>query len=333
MIIRWYHIFFRFVQILDQTLPILEPDFNFEDQQSRQLSYTWIGHSTAVVRLDGVTILTDPIFSERASISQMIGPARYRRAAVSVKELPQINAVVISHNHYDHLDYDSVAALNKRFGTSLHWFVPLGLSQWIRDVGCANVVELDWWHQSCLPSHSDVQFIMTPAQHWSRRGAFDECKTLWGSWTIIGPEHRFFFSGDTGYCSVFEQIGQMYGPFDLAAIPIGAYEPRWFMAGATRQSRRSRPNACRPQEQTKCGHSLGNVRSGAWGQWSVQSIQIYFNLLYSLLSFKPYLEPPQKLRDALKKRNLNESQFIALSHGKTIDIWLTSTLFVYSLIN
>ena len=216
-------------------------------------------------------------------MSQLIGPRRYRRAAVSVNELPEINAVLISHNHYDHLDYDSVVALNNRFGASLHWFVPLGLSQWIRDVGIVNVVELDWWQQSCVPSHADVQFIMTPAQHWSRRGAFDVCKTLWGSWTIIGPQHRFFFSGDTGYCSVFEQIGQMYGPFDLAAIPIGAYEPRWFMAG----------QHVNPEEAVQMHVDLRSKQSVAihWGTFALaHEVSDQYNpykstLIYSILYY------------------------------------------------
>ncbi|CAG2177336.1 unnamed protein product, partial [Oppiella nova] len=134
-------------------------------------------------------------------------------------------------DHYDHLDLGSVQALNTRFGSHLHWFVPSGLKGWMRGaVGVTrNVVELEWWQSARIPSKPDVQFVMTPAQHWTGRGLTDERRVLWGSWAVVGPKHRFFFAGDTAYCPVFKQIGEMYGPFDLAAIPIGAYEPRWLI--------------------------------------------------------------------------------------------------------
>ena len=177
--------------------------------------------------MDGITILTDPIFSNRASFTQLIGPHRYRKPAVTVDGLPKIDAVVISHNHFDHLDSNSIKDLNNRFGSQLFWFVPLGLSQWMRDVGCVNVIELDWWQSAHIPKAPEVKFVLTPAQHMSGRYFFDANKTLWGSWTVIGPKHNFYFAGDTGYCPVFKQIGQIYGPFDLAAIPIGAYDPKW----------------------------------------------------------------------------------------------------------
>ena len=243
---------------MDKVLPIVEPDFDFK---SDQMSMTWIGHSTAVIHFDGITILTDPIFSERASMSQMMGPLRYRRAAVTVDQLPKIDAVIISHNHYDHLDLNSVKQLNKRFGQQLYWFVPLNLKNWMEDEGCANVVELDWWQSSFLPHIPNIKLILTPAQHWSRRGAFDERKTLWGSWAIIGPKHKFYFGGDTGYCPAFKQIGEMYGPFDLAAIPIGAYEPRWFMA----------PQHVDPEQAVQIHSDIGSKKSIAihWGTFAL----------------------------------------------------------------
>lgn len=198
--------------------------------------------------MDGVTFITDPIFSERASPSQMVGPKRYRDCPISVNELPVLDAVIISHTHYDHLDLNTVTSLNNRFGTDLRWYVPLGLAGWMSSVGVDNVVELDWWEESFLTPNisthspevvaedqrsgsadSDVTFVFTPAQHWSKRTVSDDNKVLWGSWAVIGPRHRFFFAGDTGFCPVFKQIGAQFGPFDCAAIPIGAYEPRWFM--------------------------------------------------------------------------------------------------------
>ena len=182
--------------------------------------------------MDGLNILTDPVFNDYCGIARMIGVKRYRPVPCTVNELPDIDAVCISHNHYDHLDYTTVCELNSRFENKIHWFVPMGLRQWMRDSGCKNVVELEWWDEHTHPKFTEkskaVKFAFTPAQHWCRRGINDTNKVLWGSWSVIGPRNRFFFAGDTGYHhGVFKQIGKRYGPFDLAAIPIGAYEPRY----------------------------------------------------------------------------------------------------------
>lgn len=209
-------------------MPIQKPIFNPQPPDSG-VNVTWLGHSTTLVQFDNVTLLTDPIFSERASPFQFMGPKRYRNCACNVSELPPIDAVVISHNHYDHLDIDSVKSLNSRFGDKIRWFVPLGLAEWMKGTGVQNVVELNWWESSSISNKSDVLFVFTPAQHWCKRSLFDDNRVLWGSWSVIGPKHRFFFAGDSGYCHGFKQIGEVYGPFDVAAIPIGAYEPRSFM--------------------------------------------------------------------------------------------------------
>nr|XP_051704835.1 N-acyl-phosphatidylethanolamine-hydrolyzing phospholipase D isoform X3 [Oryctolagus cuniculus] len=214
---------------LDKELPVLKPYFVDEPEaagvREAGLRVTWLGHATLLVEMDNLIFLTDPIFSSRASPSQYVGPKRFRRPPCTIAELPPIDAVLISHNHYDHLDYGSVAALNERFGNELRWFVPLGLLDWMQKCGCENVIELDWWEENCVPGHDDVTFVFTPSQHWCKRTLLDENKVLWGSWSVLGPWSRFFFAGDTGYCRAFEEIGKRFGPFDLAAIPIGAYEP------------------------------------------------------------------------------------------------------------
>lgn len=216
---------------LDKELPVLRPYFirDPEDAGVREaaLRVTWLGHATVMVEMDELIFLTDPVFSARASPSQHMGPKRFRRPPCSIGELPRIDAVLISHNHYDHLDYNSVIALNERFGNELRWFVPLGLLDWMQKCGCENVIELDWWEENCVPGHDKVTFVFTPSQHWCKRTLMDDNKVLWGSWSVLGPWNRFFFAGDTGYCSAFEEIGKRFGPFDLAAIPIGAYEPRY----------------------------------------------------------------------------------------------------------
>jgi len=276
-------------QELDKKLPILEPVFNFEPNKA---SITWIGHATVLINLDNVTVLTDPIFSLRASFTQIMGPTRYRRAAIDVNELPEIDAVVISHNHYDHLDYKSVEALNARFGDNLYWFVPLKLADWMRNVGCNNVIELDWWEESSIPTKPNVKFVFTSAQHCTKRSLTDRCKVLWGSWSVIGSTRRFFFAGDTGYCPVFKQIGETYGPFDISAIPIGAYEPPTSLHVDPEQ-------AVQIHKDVKSKFSVGVH----WGTFP--------------FGHEYYLEPPKKLKTALEDQKLSENEFITISHGET----------------
>uniref|UniRef100_A0A673MIV2 N-acyl phosphatidylethanolamine phospholipase D n=1 Tax=Sinocyclocheilus rhinocerous TaxID=307959 RepID=A0A673MIV2_9TELE len=215
-------------EVLDRELPIQEPYFVQRPDQCGQtgpsVRATWLGHATVLVEMEGLVFLTDPMFSQRASPVAFMGPKRYRDPPCTIEQLPRLDAVVISHTHYDHLDADSVAALNARFGSSLRWFVPLGLAEWMQKTGCENVTELDWWVGSRIPGHDNVTFFCTPAQHWCKRTPVDDNKALWGSWTVVGPYCRFFFTGDTGYCSAFKEIGKRFGPFDLAAIPIGAVQ-------------------------------------------------------------------------------------------------------------
>ncbi|KAG4077917.1 hypothetical protein HA402_013851 [Bradysia odoriphaga] len=281
-------------QELNNILPTQKPVFNEEPPESG-VNITWLGHSTTVVQFDNVTFLTDPLFSERASPFQFLGPKRYRSCPCKVDDLPPIDAVVISHNHYDHLDVDSVKSLNSRFGDKIRWFVPLGLASWMKSTGVNNVVELDWWQSGNISHKSDVSFVFTPAQHWCKRGLNDDNRVLWGSWSVIGPKNRFFFAGDTGYCEVFKQIGSVYGPFDVSAIPIGAYAPRGFM----------KPQHVDPEEAVKihidvCSKSTVAVH---WGTFS--------------LAHEHYLEPPKKLKEALKDFKLPEEVFTILMHGET----------------
>jgi len=189
------------------------------------LRVTWIGHATTLLQVDSVTILTDPIFSERSSPIRIAGPRRKVPPVPALAELPPIDAVLISHNHYDHLDKDTI----KKLGNGPHYFVPLFIGKFLRGLGIKreNITELDWWESSIFRG---LEFHCTPTQHFSGRGFHDTNKTLWCSWTVIGENYRFYFGGDTGYFPGFYEIGKRYGPFDLALLPIGAYLPRWFMA-------------------------------------------------------------------------------------------------------
>lgn len=281
---------------LDETLPILKPDKQvLSNPPQSGIRVTWIGHATLLIQMEGLNILTDPIFSSRASFVQIAGPRRYRDPPCTIHDLPVIHAVVISHNHYDHLDYGTVQTLNARFGADTRWFVPLGLASWMHNVGCENVIELDWWDENCIPEHAGVKFVFTPAQHWCARTAIDRNKVLWGSWCIIGPWTRFFFAGDTGYCSVFEQIGTKYGPFDLAALPIGAYEPRWMM----------KSQHVDPQEAVQIHVDIRAKKSVAmhWGTFA--------------LAYEFYLEPPEKLRESLQEKSIPTEDFFTLKHGES----------------
>eukprot|EP00095_Tigriopus_kingsejongensis_P006694 maker-scaffold25_size650667-snap-gene-1.22 protein:Tk06694 transcript:maker-scaffold25_size650667-snap-gene-1.22-mRNA-1 annotation:"n-acyl-phosphatidylethanolamine-hydrolyzing phospholipase d" len=221
-------------QELNQALPVREPYWmsNGPEFARPGIRATWLGHASVLAEVDGTTVLADPIFSERASAVQWAGPQRYRPPACNVSELPaKLDAVVISHTHYDHLDYGSVQALHERYGPKLQWYVPSGVGEFLRDavgVEAKQVHDMVWWQEETLPG-SQTKLVLTPSNHWGRRGIMDENRELWGSWAVIGPQHRFWFGGDTAYCDAFTQIGRHLGPFHLSAIPIGAYYPEWFM--------------------------------------------------------------------------------------------------------
>jgi N-acyl-phosphatidylethanolamine-hydrolysing phospholipase D len=233
---------------LDETLPVRRPVWATESGWSpQQARMTWLGHATVLFELEGSTFLCDPVFSARASAVQLVGPRRYRDAACQARDLPKLTAVLVSHNHYDHLDLNSVKQL-VTLQPDISWFVPSGMAEWMRaNTGVAEgrVKELVWWQEAALAGEGGTNFTvaLTPANHWCKRGVNDDNMVLWGSWTVMGPNKRFWFGGDTGYCEAFAQIGKQYGPFDMAAIPIGAahrvavrtlfhpgaYQPNWFM--------------------------------------------------------------------------------------------------------
>lgn len=182
-----------------------------------------LGHSTMLLKLDGGLWLTDPVFSERASPVQWLGPQRFHAPPITIDDLPKIKGVILSHDHYDHLDHDAVLALAPK----VEWFItPLGvgdtLIQW--GVPAAKVKQLDWWQSVAVDG---VRLTATPAQHFSGRGLFDGNKTLWASWVIQSGGQRVFFSGDTGYFDGFKAIGDKFGPFDLTMMETGAYDPQW----------------------------------------------------------------------------------------------------------
>ena len=196
---------------------------------------TWVGHSTFLVQLDGVNILTDPHWGDRASPVDFAGPRRLVPPGLAFEALPPIDAVLISHDHYDHLDADTVGRLAREHRP--RFFVPLGLRAWLAERGITDVVELDWWDRV---EFRGLTVVCTPAQHSSGRTLTDQYLRLWSSWAVLGQTKRVFFAGDTGYDPRFKSIGDRFGPFDLAMMPIGGYssfgrapEPREPRRGGT----------------------------------------------------------------------------------------------------
>ena len=190
---------------------------------SSGLRATWMGWSTVLVEIDGVKVLTDPVWSQRCSPSTLIGPKRFHAPPIALDALPPIDAVVISHDHYDHLDMPVVRALAVR-GT--HFVVPLGIGAHLERWGtpAAQIHELDW--NESFPLRG-LLFTATPARHYSGRNPLRKNETLWATWVVKGPRNRFFFSGDSGYTDQFKSIGTAHGPFDLTLIKIGASDPTW----------------------------------------------------------------------------------------------------------
>ena len=181
---------------------------------------TWIGHATVLVQLEGVNVLTDPQWSQRASPISWAGPRRLVAPGVAFGDLPRIDVVVISHDHYDHLDLPTVTQLAAAHDPL--FLVPLGLGKWFADNGITRVEEMDWWQTK---DHRGLRFVCVPTQHFSQRTLWDRDRRLWSSWAVIAPSRRFYFSGDTGYFDGFKEAGTRLGPFDLAAVAIGAYRP------------------------------------------------------------------------------------------------------------
>jgi L-ascorbate metabolism protein UlaG (beta-lactamase superfamily) len=190
---------------------------------STGLHLTWYGHATTLIEIEGRTVLLDPVWSERVSPSQLAGPKRLHPVPIGLADLPEIDAVVISHDHYDHLDMDTIVYLATHH--SAPFLVPLGVGAHLERWGIPTerIIELDWHEDAVV---AGIRFTVTPARHFSGRGLSRD-HTLWGSWVIAGPKRRVFYSGDTGYFDGFAEIGEKYGPFDATLVQIGAYGEGW----------------------------------------------------------------------------------------------------------
>ncbi|MCA9651944.1 MAG: MBL fold metallo-hydrolase, partial [Myxococcales bacterium] len=207
-----------------EPLPVVPVDGErFATAPASGLRITWLGHSTLLVEIDGHRILTDPVWGERASPLTWIGPQRWYAPPLPLAELPRLDAVVLSHDHYDHLDYPTIVAM-KDWDTT--FIAPLGVGAHLAYWGVPEerIVELDWWQEHAL---GDLRLVATPARHASGRQLLDQDRTLWAGYALQGPDHRVFFSGDTGLFPAMREIGERLGPFDVAMIEVGAYGQAW----------------------------------------------------------------------------------------------------------
>lgn len=267
---------------------IAENDGSFVRGNASKNTVTWIGHSTLLIQLSGVNILTDPVWSKRCSPVQFAGPERHVKPGIAFEDLPEIDLVLISHDHYDHLDENTI----KKLGTAPYYLVPLGVGAILEDWGINHYDELDWWDSIVF---NKMKIICTPAQHFSGRSLFGKNKTLWASWTVKSDSFSFYYGGDSGYFNGYKVIGQKYGPFDFVALPIGAYLPRWFMA----------PVHLGPDDAIDAYQDLkGNIFIPIhWGT---------FDLADEALD-----NPPKVLRHEIERRELNQDNFWIMKHGET----------------
>lgn len=208
-----------------ETFPTSTPAISYPRASDTDFTATWIGHSTVLLQFGGLNVLTDPVFSQRAFPVQWMGPRRVMDPALPINALPPLDVVLLSHNHYDHLDKPAVKRI-ARAHPQTTWIVPLGLGAYIGDWGVRDIVELDWWQQTMI---NGLRVTATPAQHFSGRRLRDRNKSLWCGFTFEIKGRRSYFAGDTAYHLEFGEIGARCGPFDFVMIPIGAYDPRWFM--------------------------------------------------------------------------------------------------------
>ena len=260
---------------------------------------TWIGHASVLLQSGGANVLCDPIFSERASPLSFVGPKRHVAPGLALADLPHIDAVLISHNHYDHLDAPSVDALAAQAGGPPLFIVPLGVKRWLADRGISNAVELDWWQGAKVGA---VEIVFVPSQHWSGRTLTDRMETLWGGYAILAPDFQTFFAGDTAYSKDFADIHAHFAArqgagrgFDLALIPIGAYEPRWFMS-----TQHVDPDeSVRIHLDVAATHSIGIH----WGTFQ--------------LTDEPLDQPPRDLARAAQSHGLEPDAFTVLAVGET----------------
>ena len=261
------------------------------------VTLTWIGHSSFLLQVGGLNILLDPVWSDRASPVQFAGPKRWVRPGVVFDTLPPIDVVALSHDHYDHLDSGTIRRLTSRYPAA-KWLAPLKVGQFLGARGARDVVECDWWEAATV---AGVEVTCVPAQHFSGRTLGRRNQTLWCGWTFRSADHRVFFAGDTALHPEFTTIAQHLGPFDLAILPIGAYEPRWFM-GAVHMNPEDCIKAVAQMIPAQNGKRM-IVTAGHWGTFK--------------LTDEPMDEPPARMHRDWLAAGRNVDDLWIMKHGET----------------
>jgi L-ascorbate metabolism protein UlaG (beta-lactamase superfamily) len=258
---------------------------------SDQVAITFVNHATVLIQLPGLNILTDPVWSERVSPHSWFGPKRVRKPGIPFDSLPRIDLVIVSHNHYDHMDLDALKRLHLRFSPRM--LVPLGNKAILESEGIEKVEEMEWWDTTGVNLETSITF--TPTQHFSSRGLLDRNKTLWGSFVINFQGRLIYFGGDAGYSAHFKEIRNRFGSIDIALLPIGGYEPRWFM----------KAYHMNPSEAVQAHLDLE----------SRQSIGIHFGTFQ--LTEEAIDAPVRDLGTALTQTKLDPRSFVTLPEGVT----------------
>lgn len=257
------------------------------------IAVTFIGHSSFMLRLPGLTILADPVFSERCSPVSWAGPRRVRPPGRPFADLPKIDLVLLSHNHYDHMDRPSLAMIAARDRPQVA--LPLGNARHLEGMGFARIAEGDWWEEVALPELSGLRIGITPARHFSARSLRDRRRDLWGGFMLEWRGKRIYYAGDSGHGTHWQQIGERFGPPDLAFLPIGAYEPRHFMATVH----------VNPREAVAAHQALGAARS----------IGMHFGTFQ--LTDEAIDAPLHALAAAREAAGLPAEAFVTLDFGET----------------
>jgi len=301
-ILRWYW------QRLTGPKPLHDPDkvpwqtvdHDLIIQPTQELQVTWLGHATVLLQSQGINVLTDPMLTARASPFIWFGPKRQTKAPIFVDELPHIDVIVISHNHYDHMDLPTLKAIDKKQAQPPLVVVPLGDARRLKRAGLRHVEELDWWQSTMTKHNKPMTITLTPARHWSLRQFIpsDRDRSLWGSFVMSHQQRSVFFAGDTGYSPVFQDIGQRLGPFDLAILPIGAYEPRDYL----------KAQHVNPAEAIQMHKDLR----------AQTSLPIHWGTF--ILSSELLQQPPEDLAQALENTSISAHDFPSWAIGETRSI-------------
>lgn len=279
------------------TFQRVTPDFVAPRAAPDQLTITWVGHTSFLIQLAGLNVLLDPVWSGRASPVQFAGPRRWVPPAVDFDRLPPVDVVVLSHDHYDHLDTGTVSDLVARY-PAIRWHAPLGVGHFLRQRGVRDITECDWWEEATV---GGLHLTCLPAQHFSGRSLGQRNQTLWCGWSLRSSRHALFFAGDTAFHPEFDAIGKRCGPFDVAILPIGAYEPRWFM-GSVHMNPEDCMKAIAQLTSSQSGKRL-IMTASHWGTFK--------------LTDEPMDEPPARMRRVWQAAGCDTDDLWIMRHGET----------------